>query len=148
MLENWEAQLWILLDIIVACGLTGIVGYEREKDDKPAGFRTQMIVGGASALLVALSEVALQRFTQSYGDAIETDPSRIMQAIIIGISFVGAGTIIKAQEKASVRFLTTATTILFSAGIGIAVGLKQYVIGLGAAIIVLVINRMLGGISK
>jgi putative Mg2+ transporter-C (MgtC) family protein len=147
MLDNWETQLWILLDVVVACALTGIVGYEREKDDKPAGFRTQMIVGGASALLVALSEVALQRFTQSYGDTIETDPSRIMQAIIIGISFVGAGTIIKAREEVSVRFLTTATTILFSASIGIAVGLKQYIIGIGATVIVLIINYALGRIK-
>nr|WKN37559.1 MgtC/SapB family protein [Tunicatimonas sp. TK19036] len=141
ILYNWDTQLWILLDIIIACTLTGLIGYEREADNKPAGFRTQMIIGGASAFLVALSEVAVQYYTKSYGDVVDADPARIMQAIIIGISFVGAGTIIKAREDTTVRYLTTATTILFSAGVGIAVSLKQYILAVGVVLIVLFINR-------
>ncbi|MEQ9442012.1 MAG: MgtC/SapB family protein [Cyclobacteriaceae bacterium] len=141
ILYNWDTQLWILLDIIIACALTGLIGYERETDNKPAGFRTQMIIGGASAFLVALSEVAVQYYSKSYGDVVDADPARIMQAIIIGISFVGAGTIIKAQEDTTVRYLTTATTILFSAGVGIAVSLKQYILAVGVVLIVLFINR-------
>ena len=141
ILYNWDTQLWILLDIIIACTLTGLIGYEREAGNKPAGFRTQMIIGGASAFLVALSEVAVQYYTKSYGDVVDADPARIMQAIIIGISFVGAGTIIKAREDTTVRYLTTATTILFSAGVGIAVSLKQYILAVGVVLIVLFINR-------
>lgn len=140
ILENYAQQLWGLLDVFIACVLSGAVGYEREAHHKPAGFRTQMIVGGASALLVILADVSVARYETLHKDVLDVDPIRIIQAIIIGISFIGAGTIAKQKGK-DIAYLTTAATILFSAGIGIGVGLRQYILCVGVTIIVLLINH-------
>lgn len=140
ILENYAQQLWGLLDVFIACVLSGVVGYEREVHQKPAGFRTQMIVGGASALLVVLADVSVTRYERLHKDVLDVDPIRVIQAIIIGISFIGAGTIAKQRGK-DIAYLTTAATILFSAGIGIGVGLRQYILCVGVTMIALLINH-------
>ncbi len=137
---NYEDQLFSLLDVFIACVLSGAVGYEREVHNKPAGLRTQMIVGGASALLVRLAEFAVTRFVAMYGDIIDADPIRVIQAIILGISFIGAGTIVKQEHGKDIAYLTTAATILFSAGIGISVGFRQYILAVGVTLIVILVN--------
>lgn len=68
---NISSDLWYLLDVFIACVLTGAVGYERAVHHKPAGFRTQMIVGGASALLVKLAHVAVANFAAAHKDVLE-----------------------------------------------------------------------------
>jgi putative Mg2+ transporter-C (MgtC) family protein len=73
--------------------LGGIIGREREGKDKPAGLRTHMLVAGAAAFLVALSDVAVQRFNVDLGTGlVRSDPIRIIEASIMGMSFLGAGT--------------------------------------------------------
>jgi putative Mg2+ transporter-C (MgtC) family protein len=66
----------------------------------------------------------------------------------LGISFIGAGTILKASEESKVYYLTTAATVLFSAGIGIAVALEQYVLSITATVLLLIINRVAKTINK
>jgi putative Mg2+ transporter-C (MgtC) family protein len=139
---NVDQQLWILLDVFIACMLSGAVGYEREMHSKPAGFRTHMIVGGASALLVGLADVSVAVNLPEYKDVLDVDPIRIIQAIIIGISFIGAGTILKSREDRHVSYLTTAATILFSSGLGICVALHQYILAIGVTILVVLINNV------
>lgn len=136
-------QLWILLDVIIASALAGIVGFEREYAQKPAGFRTNMIVAGASCLFVALSK-PLINFIEKGGnsDYLDLDPIRVMQAIVIGISFIGAGTVLKSSKDQDVLYLTTAATLLYSTGIGISVAVKQYILAIGLTIIILSINYL------
>lgn len=135
------SQLWILLDVVIASVLAGIVGFEREYAQKPAGFRTNMIVAGAACLLVAICN-PLIKFIEAEVDVdyIDTDPIRVMQAIVIGVSFIGAGTVLKSSKKQNVRFLTTAATLLYSTGIGISVAVQQYVLAIGLTLIILSIN--------
>ncbi len=140
--QNIEEQPWILLDVFIACILAGVIGYEREVKQKPAGFRTHMIVGGASTLLVALASISIKQYGPEYYDVLDFDPIRIIQAIIIGISFIGAGTILKSSEKMDVSFLTTAATILFSSAMGICVALHQYVLAIGVTILIILINNV------
>lgn len=140
--QDVEQQLWILLDVFIACIFAGIVGYEREVKKKPAGFRTHMIVGGASALLVSIAGVAIERYQPMFNDVLDVDPIRIIQAIIIGISFIGAGTILKSSDAKDVSFLTTSATILFSSSIGICVALQQYILALGVTVLVVLINNV------
>jgi putative Mg2+ transporter-C (MgtC) family protein len=140
---NWNRELLILLNVGIAAVLTGLIGLEREVKDKPAGFRTNMIVGGSSALLLSLGQILVEHYVQSgMENIIQPDPTRILEAIILGISFIGAGTILKASDENKVYNLTTAATVLFSAGIGIAVALEQYVLAITATLLILVINRV------
>lgn len=141
-IDNYENQLLSLLDVLIACILTGAVGYEREMHHKPAGLRTQMIVGGASAFLVRLADIAVDRYELIHKDVLDVDPIRIIQAIIIGVSFIGAGTIVKQKGDKDIAYLTTAATILFSAGIGIGVGLRQYILSVGVTLLVVVVNSI------
>jgi putative Mg2+ transporter-C (MgtC) family protein len=136
-------QLWVLLDVFIAAIFSGIVGIERQKARKPAGLRTHMIVGSVSCLLVSLgSTMGTIFYNFPYHEALRIDPLRIIQAIILGVSFIGAGTILKSERDERVRYLTTSATILFSAGIGISVALQQYVLAFGVSLMALLINNI------
>ena len=119
--------------------LGAAVGFERELARKPAGIRTHMLVSGAAALFVGLGGVTLAAFGSS--DALRADPVRIIEAIVTGISFLGAGTIFRSREGQEVEGLTTAATILICAGLGIAVALRQFTIAIGITVLVLVVLR-------
>jgi putative Mg2+ transporter-C (MgtC) family protein len=137
-------QLVILLHVMLASFLAGIIGLERESYKKPAGLRTNMIVGGAVALLVSLGEIIVVHFQElGLGDLIRTDPTRIIQAIVVGISFIGAGTVLQIEKEYKIKFLTTAATILFSTGIGIAVALHQYILATGVSVFIIIINLLM-----
>lgn len=142
-------QLRTLISVFVAMVLGAIVGIEREAAHKPAGLRTHMFVAGVSALLVNLSDAMLTYFSLREGSAvINADPVRIIEAIITGISFIGAGTIIQSRREQSVEGLTTAASILFVAGIGVAVALHQYVLAVGGTFLALVSLVMVKWISQ
>lgn len=146
---SWQQQLWLLLDVTIASVLAGVVGFEREKADKPAGFRTNMIIGASAALLVGLGHALGSYFHDIEG--IRLDPIRIIESIVVGVSFIGAGTIIKGepgQSDTRVSNLTTAATILLSAGIGISVALNYYILAVGVTVLALVINLLLRNVKK
>lgn len=142
-------QLDILLSVIIASALAGIIGIERERAQKPAGFRTNMIVGGSSCLLVQLSVLISFMYNSSIpSEIIRTDPIRVVEAIVVGVSFIGGGTILKSPKDEKVRNLTTAATLLYSSGIGISVALEQYYLAIGLAILAVVINFLIGWIEN
>lgn len=136
-------QLWILLDILITCILTLFIGIEREDADKPAGVRTNMIVGGASCVFVSVMPYLIQFIEGSnFFDKVNPDPIRVLQAIVVGIGFIGAGTIMKPDDESRVKGITTAATLLFSSAIGITVAVQLYVVAVGITILLLVINRV------
>lgn len=140
----WDWQLRVLLDVVIAILLGGLLGLEREKKDKPAGFRTNMLVAGAASLLLVLGQYIAEEMQQALIlEGVSVDPTRIIHAIIVGASFIGAGTIIKSPKEETIKYLTTAATILFSAGIGISVGLRLYIIAIGVTLLGLIINFLL-----
>jgi putative Mg2+ transporter-C (MgtC) family protein len=129
-------ELWIFLDVIVAALLSGIVGWEREKVEKPAGLKTNMIVGSISCYFVANSNHLINWVSQGQSESnLSIDPLRLIQAIVIGVSFIGAGTIVKSPEKSTVLFLTTAAILLYSAAIGVSVALCQYLLAVGLSFV-------------
>lgn len=137
-------QLWILLDVLIAASLGGILGIERERSDKPAGFRTNMFIAGAAALFLSLGQyIANSMELELNPNSMGIDPTRIIHAIIVGVSFIGAGTILKSSKEDTVKYLTTAAMILFSAGAGISVALKLYVLAVGVTIIGIIINTVI-----
>ena len=142
-------ELFILLHVAIAAVLSGLIGLERGKFEKPAGFRTNMLVGGAVALLVCLGKIIVVYFHEAgLTEFIRVDPTRIIQAIIVGISFIGAGMVLQIPQEHKIKYLTTAATILFSSGIGIAVALQQYVIAIGVTLFILIINYLLRIIER
>ena len=135
-------QLHILGFIALAMLLGACVGFDRELADRPAGLRTHMLVAGAAALLVALGDVLISNFAgEMNNNVLRSDPIRIIEAVITGVAFLGAGTIIRGGTNDSVKGLTTAASLLFVAAIGICVALAQFIIAVGATIFVLVILR-------
>ncbi len=124
-------QLQVAGQVLLAMFLSGLIGYERETKEKPAGLRTHILVGGASALFVGLGDMVTRRMVESLGqNLVRVDAIRIIQAIVTGIAFLGAGTILRRSEpqQEEARGLTTAASILFVSGIGIAVASTEYVL--------------------
>ncbi|MFP4482237.1 MAG: MgtC/SapB family protein [Thermovirgaceae bacterium] len=144
-----DEQFVILLKVSLAIILGGIIGLEREMIGKPTGMRTHMLIGGASALFTSLGTVIVNYYgTITCTGLVQADPIRVIQAIVLGISFIGAGTILQHQERRKIIYLTSAASILFTAAIGIATALDQYVISFGCVIAVWVVNRGLRYFDK
>ena len=137
-----ELELTILLRLVVALVLTGVLGWERETVGKAAGLRTHMLVGFGAALFVGLGETLVQGF-RKYGDLQQFDPTRVLEAVVAGVSFLGAGSIFFARGMDRVRGLTTAASLWATAGVGLAAGLGRYVLALGATALLLVVLRVL-----
>ena len=134
----------ILGSVFLALILGGLIGVEREVADKPAGLRTHMLVAAASALLMDLGDVVITSFSGETGQSVvQADPLRIIEAVAAGISFLGAGTILRRRGKSHVEGLTTAASILFTAGVGVSVALSQYIVAIGSTILALVTLRLI-----
>jgi len=106
----------IVLRLALAAALGGVLGYERERQGKAAGVRTHMLVALGAALFVLVPQQA------GVSDA---DMTRVIQGVVAGIGFLGAGSIIKGNDEDTVKGLTTAAGIWLTAAIGIACGLGR-----------------------
>jgi putative Mg2+ transporter-C (MgtC) family protein len=107
-------QMTVRLLLAALCG--GLLGFERERAGKEAGLRTHMLVALGAAFFVLVPQQA----GVSPGDM-----SRVLQGIITGIGFIGAGTILKLNERGEVRGLTTAAGIWLTAAVGIVAGMGR-----------------------
>lgn len=143
-----EKELIVLFHVALAALLAGIIGLERETYQKPAGLRTNMIVGGATALIISLGEIIVVYYNEhGLNEYVSADPIRIIQAIVVGVSFIGAGTVLHIEKEYKIKYLTTAATILFSTGLGIAVALHQYYLSVGVSVFILIINLIVGKVE-
>lgn len=142
-----QEELDILLKVVVAFCLGGVIGIERELAHKPAGIRTHMFVTGAASLVISLSTLLINDFNQTY-ENVSADPVRVLEAIIVGISFIGAGTVLKSEKDHNVYYLTTAASILFAAGIGITVSLEKLPLAGALTLLVVLVNAAVGGIEQ
>jgi len=137
----WECILRPLL----AVGGGALLGWEREKHGKPAGLRTQMMVAlGASAF--TLITIQLCQASHEAGEFVRIDPSRVVQGIIGGIGFLGAGTII--QARGSVQGITTAATIWVVGALGVACGLGFYRVAAVTVVLAFMILTAIGHLEK
>jgi len=132
-------ELTVLAEVALAALLGGLVGFERERADKPAGLRTHMLVAAAAALLVGLADSMVGTLGQA--SRVQADPIRVLEAIITGVAFLGAGTIIQRRRARSVEGLTTAASMLLVASVGAAVALNRLVLALGVTVLTLLVLR-------
>jgi putative Mg2+ transporter-C (MgtC) family protein len=142
-------QLRIVIEVAIAMVLGGLVGLERELANKPAGFRTHMLVAAAAALFVGLSDILVDRFAVStVPDILRVDPIRIVEAVVTGVSFLGAGTIFRHGQHDMVGGLTTAASMLLVAAVGVAVALNQLVLAAGVTLLTLIVLRVMTRVEK
>lgn len=141
-MDDWQQQLILVAQVAVAMVLGGLIGFERELAHKPAGFRTHMLVAGATTLFAGLGFTLTTQFAGLFppGD-FRADPVRVLQAIVLGVSFLGAGTIFR-RDGGRVEGLTTAATILLAAGVGLACALERYVTALTVTVLALAVLRL------
>ena len=132
----------IVVRLSLAALLGGLLGWQRESHGKAAGLRTHMLVAMGSALVVLVSLQA----------GIDTaNASRVIQGIISGVGFLGAGAILKAQHQASeahIKGLTTAAGIWLTAAIGIAAGLGKEMTAVISTVLALLILSVIPMLSK
>ncbi|MBC6718733.1 MgtC/SapB family protein [Aurantimonas sp. DM33-3] len=135
---GWIKEIEQAIRLLAAAFLAGIVGYERERGDKPAGLRTHMLVGIGACLFTLLMVELVDRFQQ---DGVQADPIRIVEAITAGIAFLAAGAII--QSRGEVRGLTTGASLWVAGAVGLASGLGEYILAVMAVVLTLIILRLL-----
>lgn len=123
-------EIELVLRLLLAFALSGLLGFEREVSLKPAGLRTHILVGLGSTLITVLS---LYAFPGS-------DPARVAASIIVGIGFLGAGTILKTEKK--VIGLTTAASLWIVASIGVATGAGFYILAIFATILAFLVLKL------
>lgn len=134
--------------VLVAMALGALVGLNRERADKPAGIRTHTLVAGAAALLVELGDILIQSHSRTLPvEVIRADPFRLVEAVITGVTFLGAGTIIRSRGH-QIEGLTTAASLLFVAVIGVAVAARQFVLATGCTLLVLAVLALSGRMGR
>ncbi|MCE4536256.1 MgtC/SapB family protein [Pelomonas sp. P7] len=106
----------IMTRLLLAALLGGLLGYERERQGKAAGLRTHMLVAMGAALFVLVPQL---------DGMVSADLSRVIQGIVTGLGFLGAGAIVKHKSEEHVEGLTTAAGIWMTAAIGVACGLGR-----------------------
>src|SRR5690554_2615223 len=133
-LTDLEQATRVSLRLLLAALLGGLLGFERESHGKAAGIRTHMLVCSGAALFVLGSELV-----GGGDDAM----SRVVQGIVAGIGFLGAGTIIKGERMHDVKGLTTAAGVWMTAAVGVCVGLGLEATAVLATLIMLFILNVL-----
>ena len=142
---NWQAEA--ILRLLAASALGAMIGLEREQHARTAaGLRTHVLVtlGAAMAMVVSLN------FAEVYGGggrgALQVDPARVAYGIMVGIGFIGAGTIMR--QDGGIRGLTTAAGMWCAAGIGMAIGFGMYLVGVAGTLLVLFALRVLDKVER
>ncbi len=137
VLMSIATELFVMR-LLIAAGLTAAIGLEREFHQKPAGLRTNMLIGIGSALFTILS--------LGFAQGAQGSTDRVAAQIATGIGFLGAGAIVR--DEGSIHGLTTAATIWVNAAIGMAVGAGAYGLAVTTTVITLVILAVLPPIES
>ncbi len=135
------SEIDIMLRLVVSCILGGLIGFERESLDRPAGLRTHILVCVGSALMTLVSIYGFTNF-----DTVTKDPGRIAAQVVSGIGFLGAGTILR--EGLTVTGLTTAASLWVVAGIGLAIGCGLFFAGIAGTALVFVTLVLFGQMER
>jgi putative Mg2+ transporter-C (MgtC) family protein len=133
MISEWE----VVLRLVMSAFFGGLIGVEREINNRPAGLRTHVLVALGSSLIMMISMYGFNDFG---------DPARLAAQVVSGIGFLGAGTILNKGN--AIKGLTTAASLWVCGGIGLAVGNGYYVGAVATVAIVLFTLITLGLLEK
>jgi putative Mg2+ transporter-C (MgtC) family protein len=130
----------VVVRLLVAVVAGGLIGWDRERLDKPAGLRTHMLVSlGSCAFTLLGFEVSGHLAGRS---GLEFDPTRVLQGVVGGIGFLGAGTII--QSRGHVSGITTAASVWVAGALGATAGVGAYLLTAATAVLAFVILIAVG----
>lgn len=138
-LPDAERATRVVIRLVMAALLGGVLGFERERHGKAAGLRTHMLVALGAAVFVLVP--------QQMGVA-DADLTRVLQGLIAGVGFLGAGSIIKGHEEKDIHGLTTAAGIWLTAAIGVAAGLGRGATAVLGSLLALVILTLIPRIVR
>lgn len=134
----------ILVRLLLSVLMGGLIGFEREHNNHPAGFRTHILVCLGSTLIMMLS---IYGFSDFIGETnVRLDPARLATAVITGIGFLGAGTILFTGK--SITGLTTAASLWVVAAMGLAIGAGFYFAAITVTCLVLIILWMFNKVER
>jgi putative Mg2+ transporter-C (MgtC) family protein len=135
--DLWSADIMVLLRVLAAALAGVILGWPRQMSEKPIGMRTLALVSLGAAMVT----VAALRYAGLNGeaDAVSRVLQGIVQGLTVGVGFIGAGVILRDTSTNKVHGLTTATTVLIAAGLGIACGLGDWLVALTGLVLALII---------
>lgn len=136
-------QFEVIASVACAMALGGVIGFERELKNRPAGFRTHMLVAGTAALLVGLGLLLMADPRFRSPSLITMDPLRTVEAVIAGVAFIGAGTIFATRTGQAVAGITTAASLLMVAVIGVTAGFRYYLLALAITLLTLAVLTLL-----
>ena len=142
--KTWLPFPVIAARLILASLLGGIIGFEREWRQRPAGLRTHMLVCLAAAL-IAIVTIEITHVTYFQGDAVTIDPLRLVEAVTAGVAFLAAGLII--FSKGEVQGLTTGAGMWLASAIGLCCGLGLWQIGIFACFLAMIVLGLLQAVS-
>jgi putative Mg2+ transporter-C (MgtC) family protein len=134
------AYLEVAFRLMLAVALAGVLGWDREEKDRPAGLRTYMLVALAAAVFTVLT-FEIYETVVSANPGGNSDPIRIIEAVTAGVAFLAAGTII--QGRNSVRGLTTGAGMWMAGALGVAVGAGHYMLAIFGALLSFAILRFI-----
>jgi putative Mg2+ transporter-C (MgtC) family protein len=137
-MPNGEQLARVIIRLLAATLLGAAIGIQRERVGKPAGLRTHILVTLGTCVFV----VACGGYGMS-SDGL----SRVIQGIVTGIGFIGAGSILKLNEERDIQGLTTAAGVWMASAIGVAVGLGALGLAILGTILTLIILTMVGRIE-
>ena len=134
--ETETPFLHILLRMGLAILFGGFIGLERELKARPAGLRTNMLVSLAAATFTLIAAELIHESTEARG-IVRIDTLRIIDAVIAGVAFLGAGAIIRAGRD--VKGITTGASLWMSGSVGVACGGGYYVIAVLASVLAVIV---------
>lgn len=135
----------IALRLVLAALLAGVLGWDREEKDRPAGLRTYMLVALASAVFTVLTFEIYETVNAAHPEG-KSDPIRIIEAVTAGVAFLAAGSII--QGRNTVRGLTTGAGMWMAGALGVAVGAGHYLLAMLAALLAFIILRFVQNVTN
>jgi putative Mg2+ transporter-C (MgtC) family protein len=119
----------LLIRLVVAAFLGGIIGFERGGSNHEAGLRTHIILCLGASMIAVLSELMVKQY------GINSEVMRMSAQVISGVGFLGAGSIIMDGNR--IRGITTAAGLWTTAGVGLAVGSGNYILGIATVVLML-----------
>lgn len=138
-IESWSEMGRMTIRLVASAILGAAIGYQREKAGKAAGLRTHMLVSlGSTLFLLGIISVDFDIAAQS----------RVIQGIVAGVGFMGAGSILKISEEKEIHGLTTAAGVWMTSAIGVAVGLGAIGIATLGTVVTLLILSLLQRLTR
>jgi putative Mg2+ transporter-C (MgtC) family protein len=137
-------QVVVRLGLAILFGMA--VGWEREVAEKPAGLKTHMLVALAASAVTLVAVEMVDTIGTAHRDVVRPDPSRVIEAVIAGVAFLGAGVIIRS--RGNVRGITTGASVWLAGVLGLSCGAGYFAIAAVTTVLALITLTVIRAFEK